>query len=144
MKLSSILIVLLLGALSSASAQDDMFDLELEQLLEIKVNVASGSRSLSLAESPGIVSVLTREQLLKSGVKDLAGALKKIPGIGHAVNSYGVIGGLSVRGLAGFDGKVLVLLDGIELNERAYGTVYLGNRIPVELIERIEVIRGPG
>jgi outer membrane receptor for ferrienterochelin and colicin len=129
---------------SFAEDMEDLMDLDFDELSKIKVMVASGSRALSLKESPGIVSVVTRQQLLKSGVKDLEGALRMIPGVNVTSNTYGVKGGVAIRGLAGYDGKVLMLLDGIELNERAYGTVYLGNRIPIELIERIEVIRGPG
>jgi outer membrane cobalamin receptor len=42
------------------------------------------------------------------------------------------------------EGKVLLLLDGEEMNEIAYSSIQLGNRYPLDAIQKIEVIRGPG
>ena len=42
------------------------------------------------------------------------------------------------------EGKILLLIDGEEMNEDAYSTIQLGNHYPVDSIKHIEVIRGPG
>ena len=52
--------------------------------------------------------------------------------------------GPGFRGLWGQEGKILLLIDGKEMNEQLYSTIQLGHEFPVELIERIEVVRGPG
>ena len=50
--------------------------------------------------------------------------------------------GLGVRGHTGSDGRVLLLVDGIEINEQRFGTAQLGSGFPLESIERIEIVRG--
>jgi len=52
--------------------------------------------------------------------------------------------GLSLRGNWANEGKVLVLMDGQPFNELLYQSVAVGNRFPVDAIERVEIIRGPG
>lgn len=75
--MNHILSILLFLLIFSVPAEGNLFAVELEDHMGIKVNVASGSRALSIEKSPGIVSVLTRQELFKSGVRDLASALKK-------------------------------------------------------------------
>lgn len=55
---------------------------------------------------------------------------------------------LGVRGVSGsdqFNGRVLVMIDGYRLNETIYDSGAIGNEFPldVDLIERVEVVRGP-
>lgn len=49
-----------------------------------------------------------------------------------------------MRGNLAMDGKFLMLIDGIEMNERNYGNLALGNHYPLEHIKRIEIMRGQG
>jgi outer membrane receptor for ferrienterochelin and colicin len=55
----------------------------------------------------------------------------------------GVVG-LGMRGNWVHEGKVLLLLDGQEMNEIMFATTQFGNHFPVEQIKKIEIIRGPG
>ncbi|MBK9026158.1 MAG: TonB-dependent receptor plug domain-containing protein [Saprospiraceae bacterium] len=55
----------------------------------------------------------------------------------------GVVG-IGVRGNWGHEGKVLMLWDGLEMNEELYSTLQFGGHYPVSQIKRIEIIRGPG
>jgi outer membrane receptor protein involved in Fe transport len=43
-----------------------------------------------------------------------------------------------------FEGRFDLMIDGKEMNELLFSTLQLGNEFPVELIERVEVVRGPG
>jgi outer membrane cobalamin receptor len=52
--------------------------------------------------------------------------------------------GLVVRGVFSTEGKVLFMIDGVEMNETMYGTTILGGRFPLDNIQQIEIIRGPG
>ena len=65
------------------------------------------------------------------------------PGLDFGVDTWGSVG-VGVRGVFGFNGKVLVLLDGFEVNETLYASVSFGNHFQVDQIDRVEVIRGPG
>ena len=94
-------------------------------------------------ESPGIVTVITRDEIINSGARELLDVLELVPGIHVSFDNYGVVA-LSIRGIWSQEGKVLMLWDGQEINERLYGNVSYVNHFPVEHIQRIEIIRGPG
>ncbi|MEO6951455.1 MAG: TonB-dependent receptor plug domain-containing protein [Polyangia bacterium] len=98
---------------------------------------------LTMRDAPGIVSVLDREEIVSSGARDLLDLLQLVPGFSVGVDVSGVVG-VSFRGEWAHEGKVLFLLDGHELNETLYSTTSLGMRVPASIIQRIEVIRGPG
>ncbi|MCK6573263.1 TonB-dependent receptor plug domain-containing protein [Myxococcota bacterium] len=97
----------------------------------------------AMRDAPGVVTVITRQDILATGARDLVDVLNLVPGLQFGVDVEGGLGP-SVRGLWGTEGKVLLLVDGLEMNERLYGTNQWGMALPVDLIERIEIIRGPG
>lgn len=120
----------------------DFADLSLADLLDTPVSVAS-LRAQREREAPAVLTVLRREEILDSGARDLIDLLRLVPGFQFGVDVQGAVAP-GVRGLWGQEGKVLVLIDGIPMNEHSYSTVQYGFHFPLELIERIEIIRGPG
>jgi hypothetical protein len=90
-----------------------------------------------------VVSLITRDEIQASGARDLIDVLRLVPGFDVGYDVQGVTGP-SLRGLWGYEGKVLLLWDGVEMNETLYGTTQVGNHYPVDQIKRIEIIRGPG
>jgi outer membrane receptor for ferrienterochelin and colicin len=120
----------------------DVEDLSLAALLDTQVDVASLTPQTT-RETPGIVTVITRADIADSGARDLLDVLVLVPGFTPAVDVEGVID-LGVRGQWGHEGKVLLLIDGHQMNELLYSTLQLANHYPLQAIERIEVIRGPG
>jgi len=66
-----------------------------------------------------------------------------VPGFDVELDMSGILG-VGIRGIWANEGKVHVLIDGLEWNDDIYGVFELGSRVPVELIDRIEIIRGPG
>ncbi|CAN5451102.1 hypothetical protein BH11BAC2_BH11BAC2_00780 [soil metagenome] len=126
------------GQLSSSG-----FDtLSLQDLLNIKISVAS-VKALTPRQSPGIISYFSADDIRKSGARDLIDLLSTIPGFDFGVDVEGVVG-LTVRGNWAHEGKVVLIIDGQEMNEGLYSTIQLGNHYPIENIEKIEIIRGPG
>ncbi|UII19841.1 TonB-dependent receptor plug domain-containing protein [Fulvivirga ligni] len=118
------------------------YEMSLEELMNMPITVAS-SEALSPRESPGIVSLITAGDIAKMGARDLIDVLRTVPGFEFGVDVSGVTG-IGIRGNWAHEGKVLILLDGHEMNETAYGTSQVGNHFPVDQIQRIEIIRGPG
>ncbi|MEO0312036.1 MAG: hypothetical protein RIQ89_1693 [Bacteroidota bacterium] len=118
------------------------YDLSLEELMNIPVTVAS-STALSNRESPGIITTITASEIAAIGANDLIDVLKTIPGFNFGVDVCGVVG-LMIRGNWAQEGKVLMIIDGLRINEEAYGTLQFGNHFSVDQIEKIEIIRGPG
>ncbi len=116
--------------------------MSLEQLMNVNVSVVS-DLPMNGRESPGIVTVVTAEEILESGAKDLMQVLQLIPGFDFGVDVEGVVG-IGVRGNWGHEGKVLMLWDGLEMNEDLYSTLQFGGHYPISQIKRIEIIRGPG
>lgn len=131
-------------AKSEKSLEDSIpfYQMTLEQLMNVTVSVVS-DLPMNGRESPGIVTVLTREEILESGAKDLMQILQLIPGFDFGVDVEGVVG-IGIRGNWGHEGKVLMLWDGIEMNEDLYSTLQFGGHYPLSQVKRIEIIRGPG
>jgi len=163
------ILLILCGLFSAAQAQHDStvtvthkdsldyYDMNLEQLLKLKghdlpteleslvnslIAVAS-KKPLSSRESPSIVSLVTAEEIKNSGARDLIDVLRMVPGFDFGVDVEGVVG-IGTRGCWAHEGKILLLIDGQEMNEMLYATTQFGNHYPIDQIKRIEIIRGPG
>ncbi|PTL84980.1 TonB-dependent siderophore receptor [Vitiosangium sp. GDMCC 1.1324] len=109
---------------------------------EVHSQVASFAIT-KLHDSPAVVTAVTADEIRGSGARDLMDVLLMVPGFFFGADVQGAIGP-GFRGLWGQEGKVLLLIDGKEMNEQLYSTFQLGHEFPIELIERIEVVRGPG
>lgn len=140
-----IILCLLFAVISSYAklADSEFMDMSLEELLDVQVSVASGSKSLTTRESPGIVTLITNDQIVNSGARDLIDVLRMVPGFSFGVDQLNVVG-IAIRGIWAHEGKVLLQIDGIDMNEELFATTQFGKHYPVELIDRIEIIRGPG
>ena len=115
---------------------------ELEKLINSLISVAS-KKPLNVRESPSIVTLVTAEEIKNSGARDLIDVLRLVPGVDFGVDVQGVVG-IGMRGNWAHEGKVLILLDGQEMNEILYATTQFGNHFPIDQIKKIEIIRGPG
>lgn len=137
--------------LSSLSVAGDVVEwgkpieeMTLEELMDLPVSVTSPTQPMPTRKVPGIVSVITREEIRQSGARGLMETLSLfVPGFDFGVDVQGAVG-IGVRGVWGHEGKVLLLLDGHEMNELDYSTLQFGNHFPLDQVERIEVVRGPG
>lgn len=144
MRASALTALLLAFAPAAGASAQGQFDFEkatLEELLNLRT-VAASRFDFPAREAPGIVTVITRDELVNSGARSLIDALRLVPGLDFGVDVESLIGP-GVRGNWAHEGKMLVLLDGQQLNEPFFGTAQL-ERVPVELVEKVEVIRGPG
>jgi outer membrane receptor for ferrienterochelin and colicins len=146
-----VLVCLLVALATSAAAQQPTEDLtakSLEELMTIEVaSVYSASKYLQkVTEAPSSVSIVTAEQIQKYGYRTLAELLRSVRGFyGTNDRNYSYIG---VRGFArpgDYNTRVLLLVDGHRLNDNVYDQALLGTEFPidVDLIERVEIIRGP-
>src|SRR6185436_9636381 len=118
------------------------YEMSLEQLMNIEISVAS-RKALTPRESPGIVTLITEDEITNSGAQDLMDILRLVPGFDFGSDVEGVVG-LGIRGNWAHEGKMLLLIDGQQMNEALYSTIQLGNHYPVQQIRKIEIIRGPG
>ncbi len=142
---------------SGLNAQNDsaaagMLTSKLDQLLAGSTGevVESGPRTdladhtdQEVREAPGVMYVLTAEDIKNANCRDLEEALMLIPSFSTGRDVDDVVG-FGIRGQWAHEGKCLYLLNGMPLNESSYGIFAMGMRFPLENISRIEVINGPG
>ncbi len=127
----------------------DFDELDLEALLganDVKINVAARYED-NLAESPGVVTVVTAEDLDAIGAHSLEDALHALPGVEVLRDGLGrprvVIRGLSSGATGGGSENVLILLDGRRIDDPLLGGATLVNMaMPIGNISRIELLRG--
>jgi outer membrane receptor for ferrienterochelin and colicin len=130
-------------ALAQEDAGSDELELfELNDALLTQTKVAS-EKAQEVRQAPGVITVIDSAQIRDSGARDLVDVLLMVPGFFFGVDVEGTVG-VGFRGNWGHEGKVLLLLDGQEMNEGMYSTLQFGNHYPVDQIERVEVVRGPG
>jgi vitamin B12 transporter len=87
------------------------------------------------------VTVIGRDEIARSGVQSLAELLQRQPGAEIVQNGGpGSVSGVFLRGAN--TAQTLVLVDGVRLTSSTSGATAL-EAIPLDQIERIEVLRGP-
>lgn len=110
-------------------------------VFELPDVVAPGRRPQPRTATPAHVSVLTAADLVRLGVRTVGEALAFLPEVYvRSLGGPGALQEISIRGTS--SAHALVLLDGVPLNSPAQGLAQL-NTIPVDIVERIEVLRGP-
>jgi len=120
----------------------DLGDLPLAQLLAVRAVAASRHEQL-VTDSPRSITVVTGAELRERMYRSTPDALAEVVGVFVQQTNYGG-GAPIVRGLVGH--QILILVDGIRLNNAAYrlGPNQYLNTIDINQIERIEVVRGAG
>jgi iron complex outermembrane receptor protein len=135
----------LADVLPSDDDEPDLSALSLEELTEVQVETAT-REPRAAREAPAIVSVITREDIRTWGFASVAEALVLVPGL-YCIDDY-LTADCGVRGVTGGErgySKVLkVMIDGQPVAFRSDTTNFLGpEMLPIDLVERIEVVRGP-
>lgn len=115
---------------------------DMEKVIMLAIEAAS-HKPLPLRKAPSIISVITDEEIEKSGARDLMDIILMIPGMEFNVDVEGVVA-LSFRGLWANEGSISMQIDGQEINEIAYASLQFGNHHQISQIKKIEIIRGPG
>src|SRR5580704_3319565 len=131
-------------AFPQATQGQSLTDQSLEQLMNIEV-VSAGKKAQSLETTAASVFVITSEDIRRSGMYSLPELLRLAPGVQVARTSSGQWA-ISIRGFnSEFANKLLVLVDGrVVYNEEWAGVFWDMQEMPLDNIERIEVVRGPG
>jgi len=124
-----------------------LLDMTWAELLELKIEVANRIPT-SIIKSPSSVSVYSKNELQQMGVQSLDQLLNFIPGFNVSrTDIEGRSNTPTVRGRRSnsIGREILVLLDGIRLNDPVTGGVFSQEReLSLFNVKQVEVVRGPG
>jgi len=153
--LRGLLLVSLMASLNPVRllAQDkqaptDLFDASMEDLMKVDIDsvyAASGYKQ-KVTEAPASITIITSDDIRKYGYRTLADILSNVPGFYVSYDrNYSYLG---IRGFGrpgDYNSRILLLVDGHLLNDNVYDQALIGTEFPidVDLIDRVEVIRGP-
>lgn len=137
------IIVALAGFIHAAESESEEVFLSLQDDL-LNIDKTADINKQNIDYKPYIVSVLQRDQLEKLGVVNLREALKLIPGVDISVGKMGVTYPV-FRGSNPYSvGQSQLYIDGIALSDTIFNAYFQYLDMPIGIIERIEVVRGPG
>jgi outer membrane receptor for ferrienterochelin and colicins len=132
---------------AGAQPAQDVAGMSLKDLLDVEVVSTASKFPQSTREAPASITVITADEIREFGFRTLTDALRSVRGFYTTYDrNYAYVG---LRGFArpgDYNTRLLLLIDGQRLNDGIYDMAPLGTDSPVAmaLIERIEIIRGPG
>lgn len=140
-------IVLAIASAGTAAAQDPGPSVvSLDSLLDTRISTAA-KYSQRVSEVAGSVTIVTSDDIERYGYRTLDQVLATVPGF-YVSNdrNYSYIGTRGFSRPTDYNNRLLLLVNGNEVNEGVFGAAPMGSElaIPLEAIERIEIVRGPG
>jgi len=126
----------------------DLTKLSIEELMKIEVATVYGASKYEqkVIEAPSSVSVITADEIKKYGYRTLAEILRNARGFFVTYDRNYSYAGVRGFGRPGdYNTRILILVDGHRINDNIYDQALIGTEFPidVDLINRVEIIRGP-
>ena len=107
-----------------------------------EVVVSASLMPISIENSANAITIISAEEIESIAIANLSDLLRDVPGF--AVSRSGILGAQTQIRVRGSEANhVLVLIDGIEVNNNAQNDEFNWGNISASDIERIEIIRGP-
>lgn len=127
----------------------DLTTLTLDDLTKIEIGkVYSASKfDQKTTEAPASVSIITSEDIKQYGYRTLADIINGVRGFYTSNDrNYQYVGTRGFSRPGDYNTRILLLVDGHKINDNIYGSASIGTDfvLDVDLIDRVEVIRGPG
>lgn len=136
------------AAVAQGATQEELLSMSLDELVNLEVSIATGTPK-SLRSTPAVTSIITAADLEAMGAQDIDEALEMVPGLHVSHSSFVYASRYFMRGIVStYNPHTLMLVNGIPQT-----SLFTGDRgerlvamtgLPVSMIERIEIIRGPG
>lgn len=123
----------------------DIFSLTLEELLQVTI---ASKKTESFLDAPGVITVVSEQQIKNYGARNLRDILDRLVNMQVIGSNLYPHNRLAVRGVTQThtDNKILLLLNGRVIRDANQGGINtdIYNLFPVEIIKKIEIVRGPG
>jgi iron complex outermembrane receptor protein len=136
--------LLILGLLAQNPQPAGLAGMSVEDLMNVQVTSVS-KKDQNMSKIGAAVSVITQEDIRRSGATNIPDLLRMVPGV-HVAQMDANTWAISIRGFTDrYGDKVLVLIDGRSVyTPTSSGVNWDQQDVVLEDIDRIEVIRGPG
>jgi iron complex outermembrane receptor protein len=129
---------------TQAMAEVDPFNMTPAELAATPVTIATGTPT-PVFQSASVTSIVTAEQIKSMGATELHEVLETVPGVHASLQSSTYDYSYSMRGIRNAtNSELLIMINGTRVNTAFRGTLMSQTELPLEAIERVEVIRGPG
>jgi outer membrane receptor for ferrienterochelin and colicins len=132
---------------SAANDKDaDLTDLSIEELGKVEIYSASKFNQ-KVTQAPASISIITAADIKRFGYRSFDEILRGIAGFYVTYDrNYAYLGARGFCLTGDYNSRVLVLIDGHRINDNIYNSNGMGTdfSLSLDLIERIEVVRGPG
>ncbi|MEW6066891.1 MAG: TonB-dependent receptor [Nitrospirota bacterium] len=127
----------------------ELTQLSIEELMELEVATVYGASKYEqkVTEAPSSVSIITSDEIKKYGYRTLADILRSVRGLYVTYDrNYSYVGVRGFNRPGDYNSRILLLIDGHRINDNIFDSFLIGQDaiIDVDLIDRVEVIRGPG
>jgi len=135
-------ILILFCAVSAQESDfDEWLELDLSELMNVKVTTATKNDQL-IKKVPATVRIITAKQIKERAYNSLEDVLQDLPGFQFR-NILGFNNYSFQRGAPSQNNLILVLIDGIQINELNSGGFYGGYQYNLQNVKQIEVVYGP-
>jgi outer membrane cobalamin receptor len=137
------------ACLAADSKNEDLLNLSLDELGSVKIDTvfAASKFTQKVTDAPSSVTIVTRDDIDRFGYRTLADIIRSVRSFDVTYDrNYSYTGVRGFNGLGDYGARVLLLIDGHRTNELIFNTSAVGTDalLDVDLIERVEFIRGPG
>ncbi len=109
---------------------------------ERNVVISAAKTRTTIQEAPGIITVITADEIRQRGYRSIGDVLQSVPGFeGSRFDSNGWYDEAIARGQPR---TLLVLINGVNVTDPVRNSLTLDRKIPIDAVKRIEVTSGPG
>lgn len=148
-RLALAMALLAAGGSKQALAEDassQVIDLSLEELMSQEVVVGASKYEQRTSEAPASVTIISAEEIARYGWRHLDDVLQSMRGFNVSNDrNYSYVGIRGFSPIGDYNSRMLLMIDGHRLNDNVYESSYYGSEglLDLELVERVEIIRGP-
>jgi len=129
-------------------SSESLTDMSIEELMSLRIESVYGASGFKqkVTEAPAAVTIITSDDIQRYGYRTLADILRNVPGFYVTYDRNYSYLGVRGFGLPGqYNNNIALLIDGHRLNDNIFDAALIGTGFPldIDLIDRVEVIRGP-
>jgi outer membrane receptor for ferrienterochelin and colicins len=123
-------------------------DMTIEELMLIHIDSVYGASGYQqkVTEAPASITIITSDEIQRYGYRTLADILRNVTGFYVSYDRNYSYLGVRGYGLPGqYNSSITLLIDGHRLNDNIFDSALIGTEFPldIDMIDRVEVIRGP-